>query len=133
MVKRFWPYVLMMAALFAAPLIAQVADSTVANPAVEEVGNLMVYAFAVLSAAVLGVVKKYTTLFDTAIGDKIKTVQPAIVWGLSLALPWAWSQLGLAGAMPSAEIMAAAPTATVVAVLAAEISARVFGKKKTPA
>ncbi len=133
MIKRFWPYVLMAAALFAAPLIAQVADSTATNPAALETQSFLVYVFALITSLAVDVVKRYTNLIDNFAVAKTKFLQPGLVWGLSIALPWAWSQFGFTGEVPTADIVASAPAATVVAIMIREVLWKKLLKKEPPA
>jgi hypothetical protein len=82
--------------------------------------NLLVYLCTIGTSAALGVIKKYTALLDTALGKVIKPIQPVIVAGLGLVLPWLATQLGLAE-VPAADIVASAPVATVATISFREI------------
>jgi hypothetical protein len=83
--------------------------------------NLATYATAFAATAALGAVKKYTTIADTWVGQKIKPVQPWIVLGLSMLLP---RLIHGTPNVPDPSALAAAPTATLLAVGAAEILRR---------
>jgi len=75
----------------------------------------------------LGFLKKHTGTLDGAIGKAIKPLQPAIVFGAGLALPWLGAKLGLSGPVDPA-VFVTAPTATLIAVTARELRARVFAR-----
>ena len=87
----------------------------------DPLSNLATYATAFAATAALGAVKKYTTVADTWAGKLIKPVQPWVVLGLSMILPHI-----IRGTpnVPDASALASAPTATLLAVGAAEILRR---------
>ncbi len=87
----------------------------------DPVQNLATYATAFAATAILGGLKKYTTLADTAIGKAIKPIQPWVVMGLSVLLP---RVIHGTPNVPDPAALAAAPTATLLAVGAAEIFRR---------
>jgi len=86
------------------------------------VENLVTYASAFAAVAALGAAKKYTSLADTWLGKKLRPVQPWLVMAFSIAIP----ALIHGSAIPiDAGQLVAAPTATLLAVGAAEIFARI--------
>ena len=85
--------------------------------------QLLSYGAGILGSIILGAVKRNTTLFDSKIGDFIKPVQPAIVFGLSIGLPLLGNAIGITD-IPDATVFANAPTATLVAITAREIFKR---------
>lgn len=87
----------------------------------DPVTNLATYATAFAATAILGAAKRYTTIADTAIGKAIKPIQPWIVMGLSVLLP---RLIHGTPNVPDPAALAAAPTATLLAVGAAEIFRR---------
>lgn len=78
----------------------------------------------------LGFVKKHTTALDGTIGRAVKPLQPALVFGAGLALPWLGAKLGLTGPIDPA-VFVTAPTATLLAVTARELRARAFPSSPT--
>lgn len=101
--------------LLLAPLL--VLQGVIPDP----VQNLATYATAFAATAFLGAVKKYTTAADTWVGKAIKPVQPWVVMGLSVLLP---RIIHGTPNVPDPGALAAAPTATLLAVGAAEILRR---------
>lgn len=101
--------------LLVAPLLAL--QGVIPDP----VQNLATYATAFAATAFLGAAKKYTTIADTAIGKAIKPIQPWLVMGLSILLP---RIIHGTPNTPDPGALAAAPTATLLAVGAAEILRR---------
>lgn len=97
----------------------------VPTPPADPVGVLIATGTAFAATAGLGALKKYTTIADTAIGNFIKPVQPWLVMALSVAMP-----LLIHGTpnVPDPSVLVAAPTATLVAVGAAEALRRYFPK-----
>lgn len=95
------------------------------TPPADPVGVLIATGTAFAATAGLGALKKYTTIADTAIGNFIKPVQPWLVMALSVAMP-----LLIHGTpnVPDPSVLVAAPTATLVAVGAAEALRRYFPK-----
>lgn len=94
---------------------------------VDPLGQLLTYGTAFASTALLGLTKKYTTVFDTAIGKAIKPVQPWLVLMLSAALP---RLIHGTPNVPDAGTLVAAPTATLLAVGAAEVIRRLFPSRQ---
>jgi hypothetical protein len=90
---------------------------------IDPFGQLLTYGTAFATAGVLGLTKKYTGLFDTAIGKIIRPVQPWLVLALSAILP---NIIHGTPNVPDAGQLVAAPTATLLAVGAAEIIRRLF-------
>jgi hypothetical protein len=97
----------------------------VQSPAIQidPFGQLLTYGTAFAATAVLGFTKKQTTFFDTAIGKAIKPIQPWLVLGLTALLP---QIIHGTPNTPDAGQLVAAPTATLLAVGAAEIIRRFF-------
>jgi hypothetical protein len=89
----------------------------------DPVTYLTTYATAAAATLFLGAAKKYTTIADTAIGKAIKPVQPWLVMGLSILLP---RLIHGTPNVPDPGALAAAPTATLLMVGAAEIIRRLF-------
>jgi hypothetical protein len=89
---------------------------------------LLTVATGLASSIVLAGAKKWTGVLDTKLGKVVKPLQPLLVLGLAVVLP----KLGAAtGIMPpDATQLVDAPTATLTAVVAREVLARVFGKKE---
>jgi hypothetical protein len=88
--------------------------------------DLVSAAGAVGASLALGFLKTHTAALDGAIGKAIKPLQPAIVLGVGLGLPWLTARLGIAGGVDAA-VFVTAPTATILAVTARELRRRVFG------
>jgi hypothetical protein len=86
--------------------------------------DLLTYGTAIGTTFALGLTKKYTGIADTWLGSKIKPVQPLLVGILSVAMP-----MLIHGTpnVPNPQALAVAPTATLLAVAAAEILRRVAG------
>ena len=82
--------------------------------------DLIAYASAIGGSWLLGMTKKYTTMFDTAIGKVIKPLQPVVVAGLALLIPLIANAIGIVE-VPTADALATAPTAALVAVVAREV------------
>lgn len=84
----------------------------------DPVFDLITYGTVLGTTLALGAVKKYTTAADTWVGRKIRPVQPLVVGALGIALP-----LLIHGTpnVPDPNALAVAPTATLLAVAAAEI------------
>jgi len=90
---------------------------------------LLTYGAAFLTTAILGFLKKYTEIADTAFGKLIKPVQPVVVFLFSYGVPWlATSVLHLVTPVDPA-LLASAPTATIIAVACAEILAKLQAPK----
>jgi hypothetical protein len=92
------------------------------------VEDLLNYATGFASVAVLGVVKKYTGIADTKIGAFVRPIQPVLALGLAIGLPFAAKALRLTTEVDPAQV-AAAPTATIIAIAAAEVLSRITKKK----
>lgn len=88
--------------------------------------DLVSAAGAVGASLALGFLKKHTATLDGAIGKAIKPLQPAIVLGVGLGLPWLTARLGIADGV-DAGVFVTAPTATILAVTVRELRRRVFG------
>lgn len=89
---------------------------------------LLTYGAAFVTTALLGLIKKYTDLADTAFGRLVKPVQPVVVFLFSYGVPWlATSVLHLVTPVDPA-LLASAPTATIVSVACAEILAKLTAK-----
>lgn len=86
----------------------------------------------VVSSAILGGVKTLTTKADVAIAPILKPIQPVFVTGLALALPLLSNALHLT-AIPDAQVIAAAPVAGLIGVVAREVAVRVFKAPPGPA
>ena len=93
--------------------------------------QFLTYLAGLVSVALLGVVKRFTTVGDTAIGGWVKKFQPLIALVLTWALPTLWNTLHLTTPVPDATVMAQAPLATLVAIVCAELLAK-FSAPKTP-
>lgn len=78
-------------------------------------------------SALLGLMKKYTSLLDHRIGKAIKPLQPTLVAVAGIGLPYLTSALGISSVDPS--VFVTAPTATVAAVSLREVALRLRGKK----
>lgn len=102
--------------LLAAVLLVSV-QAVIPDP----VTHLATYATAAAATFLLGAAKKYTSLADTKVGSWIKPVQPWVVMGLSVLLP---RIIHGTPNVPDAGALAAAPTATLLAVGAAELIRR---------
>ena len=90
--------------------------------------NLTAFAAGIASTFILGGVKKYTGLADTAAWKVVKPVQPLVVGAISLlAYPLIARATGVTD-LPPAEIVAQAPTASLVGVLARELFRKVVGQ-----
>lgn len=81
---------------------------------------------AVGASTALGFVKSKTRLLDTWIGRKLKPVQPLVIYGAAIGLPYLVGALGIAPVDP--EVFAAAPTATVATIAAREVLKRIRGR-----
>lgn len=90
----------------------------------DPVFDLLTYGTAIGTTFALGAAKKYTNAADTWVGRKIKPVQPLLVGILSVALP---ALIHGTPNVPDPQQLAVAPTATLLAVAAAEILRRVAG------
>lgn len=82
---------------------------------------------AILASALLGGVKRYTTLADTWVGRKIKPLQPILVTAGAVGLPYLTSALGIGPV--DADALVSAPAATILAITLREIARRVTGKR----
>ena len=87
--------------------------------------QLLVYLFGLISTALIGIVKKYTTIADTAWFNFIKPFQPIAAAAITYGLPLLWNALHLATPIPDSVIFTNAPVATIVAVVCAEIYAKI--------
>lgn len=88
----------------------------------DPVFDLLTYGSVIGTTLALGAVKKYTTAADTWVGRKIKPVQPLVATVLGIALP-----LLIHGTpnVPDPNVLTVAPTATLLAVAAAEVLRRI--------
>ena len=75
------------------------------------------------ASAALGFVKTQTGALDNWLGRKIRPVQPLVVALGAFGLPLLANALGIATVDP--ELFASAPTATVAAITAREVLARI--------
>lgn len=100
-----------------------------ATPPVDSVNDLISFGAAFASSALLGIIKRNTTVFDRDIGNFIRPAQPFIVAGLTVALPFIGKAINVVD-LPSADIWANAPTATLVAITAREALRRLRGEEK---
>lgn len=86
--------------------------------------SLFSAAAAFFSVAAIGAVKKYTTLADTKIGTAIKPVQPVLALIGAVAIPFLAGKLHITA--PDPQLFMVAPTATIIAIAAAEAQRRIF-------
>lgn len=82
---------------------------------------------ALAGSALFGLVKKYTSVLDGKIGRAIKPLQPVVVMGAGIGLPFLTNWLGIAPVDPAA--LATAPLATVALVSTREVWRRLSGQK----
>lgn len=105
-------------------MVTALAAVQVAAPALttgDPVRDLLTYGAAVGTTFALGAVKKYTTIADTWVGQRIKPVQPLIVLAASVLLP---ALIHGTPNTPDPQALAVAPTATLLSVAAAEVFRR---------
>ena len=93
----------------------------------EPFASLLTWVIGWLSSLILGGVKKGMDSADKKIPEFIKPIQPVIVGALAVILPMLAKLLGIID-IPSADIFAAAPVATLIAVVSREVLAKI--KKK---
>lgn len=124
--KRILLWLTLVLVVTAAPLIAQELPDVAGG---EDLFNLAVMGVTVVLSAMLGVVKKFTGILDTAVGKLIKPIQPLVVSVLGMALPFLGGKIGLITEIPTGELFASAPAATVFAVAIREIYVRLTGQK----
>lgn len=88
---------------------------------------LLQYVGGVAGVTILGTVKKFTGIADTKIFALVKPIQPLIALGITLGLPYAAHALHLTTTVDPAQV-AAAPTATILGIVAAEVLSRLTKK-----
>ncbi len=93
---------------------------------VDPFGQLLTYGTAFVTTGALALAKKYTGVADTKIGKLVKPIQPWLVLGLAAVLP---RVIHGTPNVPDAGQLVAAPTATLLAVGAAEVIRRLFPAK----
>lgn len=95
----------------------------------EAIPNLLSVAAAMLGTAIIGSLKGPLNSVDTRVRNFTKPFQPLFVLGLAGLLPLAANAIGIAD-IPTADVWASAPSATLLAVTAREGLLRLTGKKK---
>lgn len=83
----------------------------------DSVTNLITWGSAFASVTVLQLIKTKTDWMDGKIGAVLKPIQPVIAMAASLIFPWIAVHTGI---VADPQSFAAAPTATIAAVAAAE-------------
>lgn len=115
-------------------LLALVQDSVSVGTqyATEGISLALTGAIGIAASFVLGIAKKgldAVGVLDNKIATLIKPLYPAVVMGLGILLPLAAKALGLLAAVPSADLVAQAPLAAVIGVVAREVAVRFLGQK----
>lgn len=82
---------------------------------------------ALLASALLGGIKRYTTIADTWAGRKLKPLQPLLITAGAVGLPYLSAALGIGPI--DADALVTAPAATVLAITLREIARRVKGSR----
>jgi len=85
--------------------------------------QLLTYVAGILAVTIIGFVKKVSGPIDIKIASIIKPLQPVIALLLTAGLPWLTNLLHLT-AIPDAALLTNAPIATVVAIVCAELYAK---------
>lgn len=81
----------------------------------------------ILSSLTLGAVKKVTSIGDTVVGKWLKPFQPIVI-GILTVLFFAAGHVFHISDLPSAQVAAATPVSTVLAIVAREIYDHWFAK-----
>lgn len=104
----------------------QVAPAPFAISSGDPTYDLLTYGAVLGTTFALGMAKRYTGLADTWLGNKIKPVQPLVAAILGVALP-----LLIHGTpnVPDPNALSVAPTATLLAVAAAEVLRRIVPQR----
>jgi len=88
----------------------------------------------ILAAAVTGFLKKADAKIGAGIVSKLGNLTPVLVMGLTVGLPLLFKALHLAATdVPDAAVLASAPAATVVAILARELTVLIKSRYGSPA
>lgn len=92
--------------------------------------QLLAWIGGIASVAILGTVKKVTGVADTKIGAVLKPIQPVVALGLATALPYVTHALHLTSQVDATQL-AAAPTGTIIGIVAAELLSKLQKQKPT--